>query len=45
MVKNQVKIENGTETKPVLLEEDIFACMYLCTIVQDMIADAQAKIS
>jgi hypothetical protein len=40
-LKNQLEIENFTGTKPVLIEQDIFACVYLCNILQDMIADAQ----
>jgi hypothetical protein len=44
MLKNQLEIENFTGTKPVLIEQDIFACVYLCNIVQDMIADAQANL-
>jgi hypothetical protein len=40
-LKNQLEIENFTGTKPILIEQDIFASVYLCNIVQDMIADAQ----
>jgi hypothetical protein len=42
MLKNQLEIENFTGTKPILIEQDLFACVYLCNLVQDMIADAQA---
>ena len=42
MLKNHLQIENFTGTKVVLIEQDIFACVYLCNLVQDMIADAQA---
>ena len=41
MLKNQLEIENFTGTKPVLIEQDIYACIYLCNLAQDMIADAQ----
>jgi len=44
MLKNHLEIENFTGTKPTLIEQDIFACVYLCNLVQDMIADAQAII-
>jgi hypothetical protein len=43
-LKNQLEMENFTGTKPVLIEQDIFATVYLCNIVQDMIADAQADL-
>ena len=42
MLKNHLQIENFTGTKVVLIEQDIFACIYLCNLIQDMIADAQA---
>jgi hypothetical protein len=41
-LKNNLEIENFTGTMPLLIEQDIFACVYLCNILQDMIADAQA---
>ena len=44
MLKNHLEIENFTGIKPVLIEQDIFACVYLCNLVQDMIADAQAEL-
>jgi hypothetical protein len=40
-LKNNLEIENFTGTMPVLIEQDIFACVYLCNIMQDMVADAQ----
>jgi len=43
-LKNNLEIENFTGTKPTLIEQDIFACVYLCNILQDMIADAQAEL-
>ena len=42
MLKNNLQIENFTGTKPVLIEQDIYACVYLCNLAQDMIADAEA---
>jgi len=41
MLKNNLQIENFTGTKPVLIEQDIYACVYLCNLAQDMIADAE----
>jgi hypothetical protein len=41
MLKNNLQIENFTGTKPTLIEQDIFASIYLCNLVQDMIADAE----
>jgi len=43
MLKNQLEVENFTGTRPILIEQDIFACVYLCNLVQDMIADAQVE--
>jgi hypothetical protein len=43
VLKNQLQIENFTGTKPVLLEQDVFACVYLCNLAQDMVFDAQQK--
>lgn len=43
MLKNQLQIENFTGTKPILLEQDVFSCVYLCNLAQDMIFDAQQK--
>jgi hypothetical protein len=42
MLKNNLQIENLTGTKPILIEQDIYACVYLCNLAQDMIADAEA---
>jgi hypothetical protein len=42
MLKNNLQAENFTGTKPVLIEQDIYACVYLCNLAQDMIADAEA---
>jgi hypothetical protein len=41
MLKNQLEVENFVGTKPVLFEQDVFACVYLCNLAQDMIFDAQ----
>lgn len=43
MLKNNLQIENFTGTKPILIEQDIYACIYLCNLAQDMIADAEAN--
>jgi hypothetical protein len=43
MLKNNLEIENFTGTKPILIEQDIYACIYLCNLAQDMIADAEAN--
>jgi hypothetical protein len=40
-LKNNLEIENFTGSLTVLIEQDVFACVYLCNILQDMIADAQ----
>jgi len=42
-LKNNLEIENFTGTMAALIEQDIFACVYLCNILQDMIADAQTS--
>jgi IS4 transposase len=30
MLKNQLEVENFSGTKPVLIEQDVFACVFLC---------------
>lgn len=40
-LKNKLDIENFTGTKPLLIEQDIFATVYLCNIIQDIILDAE----
>jgi len=43
-LKNKLCIENFTGTKPDLLEQDIYASIYICNLASDMIADAQAEL-
>jgi hypothetical protein len=43
MLKNNLQLENFTGTKTVLIEQDIYACVYLCNLAQDMIADAELE--
>ena len=43
MLKNNLELENFTGTKPTLIEQDIYSCVYLCNLAQDMIADADAE--
>ena len=40
-LKNKLTIENFTGTKPVLIEQDIYASIYICNLASDLIADAQ----
>jgi len=42
MLKNQLEVENFSGTKPVLIAQDVFACVFLCNLAWDMIFDAQA---
>jgi hypothetical protein len=42
VLKNNLEIENFTGSLSVLIEQDIYACVYLCNVLQDMIADAQS---
>jgi len=41
MLKNQLELENFSGVRPVLIEQDVFACVYLCNLVSDLVADAQ----
>lgn len=43
-LKNKLAIENFTGTKPVLLEQDIYATVYLCNIMNDIILEAQIEL-
>jgi hypothetical protein len=43
MLKNNLELGNFTGTKPILIEQDIHACVYLCNVAQDMVATAQEK--
>jgi len=44
-LKNKLAIEDFTGTKPILLiEQDIYASIYVCNLASDMIADAEASL-
>src|SRR5690606_33967819 len=43
-LKNKLHIENFTGTKPILLEQDIYATFYLCNIVNGIIFEAQSEL-
>jgi len=43
-LKNKLSIENFTGTKPILLEQDIFATIYLCNIMNDIMLEAQIEL-
>ena len=43
-LKNKLAIENFTGTKPILLEQDVFATVYLCNIINDIILEAQMEL-
>jgi len=36
MLKNNLELGNFTGTKPLLIEQDIHACVYLCNVAMDM---------
>jgi hypothetical protein len=44
-LKNKLSIENFTGTAPVMIEQDIYASIYICNLASDMIADAEEGIS
>jgi hypothetical protein len=41
VLKNNLQMENFTGTKPTLIEQNIYACVYLCNLAHDLIADAE----
>ena len=43
-LKNKLGIENFTGTKSILLEQDIFATIYLCNIMNDIMLEAQMEL-
>jgi hypothetical protein len=43
-LKNKLGIENFTGTKSVLLEQDIYATVYLCNIMNDIMFEAQMEL-
>lgn len=42
-LKNKLQLENFTGTKPILIQQDIYASVYLLNIMQDIILDAQQE--
>lgn len=42
-LKNKLQIENFTGTKPIVIEQDIYAAIYLSNIIQDMCMEAQME--
>jgi len=38
-----LELENFTGTKPIILEQDIYANIYLCNLIQDIILDAEEE--
>lgn len=45
ILKNKLELENFTGTKSVLLKQDIYSCVYLCNLIQDIILDAEDEIN
>jgi hypothetical protein len=43
-LKNKLSMENFTGTKPILLEQDIYATIYLCNIMNDIMLEAQMEL-
>ncbi|MEX2012861.1 MAG: IS4 family transposase, partial [Candidatus Levyibacteriota bacterium] len=43
-LKNKLSIENFTGTKPILLEQDIYATIYLSNIMNDIMLEAQLEL-
>jgi hypothetical protein len=44
-LKNKLSIENFTGTAPIMIEQDIFASIYVCNLASDMIADAETQMN
>ena len=44
-LKNKLSIENFTGTTPIMIEQDIFASIYVCNLASDMIADAESQMN
>ena len=42
-LKNKLALENFTGIKPVLIEQDIYACIYLCNCLEDIIQEVEAE--
>ena len=43
ILKNKLELENFTGIKPIILEQDIYSCVYLCNLIQDIILDAEEE--
>ena len=44
-LKNKLQIENFTGSKPIIMEQDIYATMYLSNIINDIIQDITAELT
>jgi hypothetical protein len=44
-LKNKLCIENFTGTTPIMIEQDIFASIYICNLASDMIDDAESQMN
>jgi len=44
-LKNKLALENFTGTRPMLIEQDIYASFYVCNLASDMIADAEYELA
>jgi len=42
-LKNKLFIENFTGTKPIMIEQDIYATVYLCNVIHDILLDAKLE--
>jgi len=43
VLKNKLFIENFTGTKPIMIEQDIYATVYLCNVIHDILLDAKLE--
>ena len=43
VLKNKLQLENFTGTKPITIEQDIYASVYICNIMHDMTREAQLE--
>ena len=43
-LKNRLQLENFTDTKPILLLQDIYSTIYLSNLVEDIILDAEREL-
>jgi hypothetical protein len=44
-LKNKLSVENFTGTAPIMIEQDIFASIYICNLASDMIAGAESQMN